>query len=103
MSVVLVSIIVIAILLVAAKTYFQEKKKETINETVPLEKTHEQIVYDRLQEIEKFESDLEANKEEVAVDPIVIVNPAPVEEKKPKAKHKKYYRPKKQQPKTKAK
>lgn len=90
MTVLVISLIVIAASLVGIKVYLQEKNKEQLEQA----KTPEQVVYERLQEIAKFESDLEVRKEKAveepveAAAPVVAVNPAPVEEKKPKAKNK---------------
>lgn len=100
MSLLIICLIVVGAALVAIKAYFQHKESEKL-EKVDLpqvqEKTPELIVSERLAEIAQFEAEVtEEPKKEVTKN-----DEAEVE--KPKAKRKKFYKPKKQQPKIKAK
>lgn len=70
MTVLIISLVAIGASLVALKVYLQEKNKTILKESVPpVEKNSEQVVYDRLQEIAKFESEVESAE--------VIVKEAP--------------------------
>lgn len=95
MTVLVISLIAVAAILVGVKVYFQEKEKEELKKAVPtLEKTPEQVVHERLQEIAKFESQIESTEEvPVNVDPVVV---------KEKSKHKKSNNFKKRKPKAKS-
>lgn len=107
MSLLIVSLLIAGAALVGVKVYFQEKEKQTVEnqkaeDTVEQNlpnpsKTNEDIVAERLAEIAKFETEVSDKTVQADLD-----NKA-FEIKKPKAKQKKYYRPKKQQPKIKAK
>lgn len=110
MSLLIVSLLVVGAALVAAKVYFQEKEKEAIENQKPEEtveklvenpvKTNEQVVAERLAEIAEFEKEVDVVKEYKKE----VVTPTPVANKpKTKPNHKKTYKPKKQQPKIKAK
>lgn len=106
MSLLIGSLLVIGAVLVAAKVYFQEKEKEALENQKPEEtvenpiKTNEQVVAERLAEIAEFEKEIDVIKEEKKE----VTAPAPVANKsKSKPNTKKYYKPKKQQPKIKAK
>lgn len=110
MSLLIVSLLVIGAALVAAKVYFQEKEKEAAeNQNIELTieqnlvnsvKTNEDIVAERLAEIAEFEKEVDVVKQ----DKKEVIAPTPVVNKtKSKQSGKRYYKPKKQQPKIKAK
>lgn len=95
---VVVSIIVAVILLIAAKSYFQHKKNEELKEAVPTEKSNEHVVYERLQEIAKFEEEIKVEKVPLNSEPVF-----PVVETKEKPKQRKTKSFRKRKPKTKLK
>ena len=109
MSLLIVSLLVVGAALVGAKVYFQEKEKQAIENQkaeaaeqnlTNSTKTNEEIVAERLAEIAEFEKEIDVIKEEKKE----VIAPAPVANKsKSKPNAKKYYKPKKQQPKIKAK
>lgn len=99
MSVIIVSIIAAVILLIAAKSYFQHKKNEDLKEAIPTAKSPEQVVYERLQEIAKFEEeDIKVEKVKLNSEPVF---PVAETEKKPKQRKHKSFR--KYKPRTKSK
>ena len=110
MSLLIVSLLVIGAALVAAKVYFQEKEKQAIENQKAEDaaeqnllnpsKTNEDIVAERLAEIAEFEKEVDVVKQ----DKKEVIAPTPVVNKtKSKQSGKKYYKPKKQQPKIKTK
>ena len=99
MTTFIICLVVLGAGLIALRVYFEEKQKKDIEKQNAeiAEKTNEQVVAERLEEIAKFESEVNEKTS------IAIVNPVTPVIEKPKAKKKKYYAPKKQQPKIKAK